>query len=101
MKILEVYQELTANHVKWLANVISTIEQRYESEENTTSDVANFYKHTSKDIWWFYYDDISSNMGNIGSNVMGFFLGNYAPTGEPVINTNVLKVKDVNLVEEG
>ena len=31
-------------------------------------------------------------MGDIGSQIMGFILGTYAPTGNPVINTEVLEI---------
>lgn len=94
MKIIEVYQELTAQRVKQLANWISTIEQLYQIGQVTKS-VTDFYKHPTKDIWFFIYDPLFNNMGNIGKQVMGFLMGPYHVTGNPVINTEVLVVKDL------
>ncbi len=31
-------------------------------------------------------------MGEIGSQIMNFILGTYAPTGNPVVNTEVLQI---------
>jgi len=91
MKIIRIYQELTAQHIQQLANWISTVEQRYDDGQ-VTSNVANYYKHPTQDIWFFYYNDIANHMGDIGSQIMGFILGTYAPTGNPVINTEVLEI---------
>jgi hypothetical protein len=100
-KIIEVYRQLTAEHVKWLANVLSTVEQRYENGDNTTSNVANYQKHPIEDKYWFYYNEVLSNMGETGQQIVGFLLSDYEPTGDPVINTDVINVKEVNLLTEG
>lgn len=99
--ILEVYQEVTAQHVQQLANWMSTVESRYNEDGQTTSLVAEYKKHTTLDIWFFYYDDIRPNMGSIGGAIMDFFLRNYLPTGKPVVNSEVLQLKDVELITDG
>lgn len=100
-KIIETYQQLTADHIKWLANVLSTVEQRYETGENTTTNIANYQKHPKADKYWFYYNDILPNMGETGQEIVNLLLGTYEPTGAPVINTDVINVKEVNLLTEG
>ena len=92
MRIIRLYQELSAQHIQQLANWISTVEQRYDGDGQVTSNVANYKKHPTQDIWFFYYNDIADHMGEIGSQIMSFILGTYAPTGNPVINTEVLEI---------
>lgn len=94
-KIIEMYREVDAMNIQWLANRISTIEQRYAEDGQVSNNVANYKKHPSKDTWFFYFNDIYPHMGTIGSQVMGFLLGVYAPTGNPVVNTEVLRVIDL------
>ena len=91
MRIIRLYQELSAQHIQQLANWISTVEQRYDNGQ-VTSNVANYKKHPTQDIWFFYYSDIADHMGKIGSQIMGFILGTYAPTGNPVVNREVLEI---------
>jgi len=92
MRIIRLYQELSAQHIQQLANWISTVEQRYDSGGQVTSNVASYKKHPTQDIWFFYYSDIADHMGEIGSQIMGFILGTYAPTGNPVVNREVLEI---------
>ena len=92
MRIIRLYQELSARHIQQLANWISTVEQRYDSDGQVTSNVASYKKHPTQDIWFFYYSDIADHMGEIGSQIMNFILGTYAPTGNPVVNTEVLEI---------
>ena len=98
MRIIRLYQELSAQHIQQLANWISTVEQRYDGDGQVTSNVANYKKHPTQDIWFFYYSDIEDHMGEIGSQIMGFILGTYAPTGNPVVNREVLEI--VTLTED-
>lgn len=94
-QILEVYQEMTAMHIQQLANWMSTVETRYNEDGQTTSLVATYKKHSKLDIWFFYYDDIRPNMGLIGGSIMDFFLSKYVPTGNPVVNTEVMVLKEL------
>lgn len=98
MKVIKTNDELIAQRVGQLADWVSTVEQRYE-EGQTTSSVAMYHKHPSEDIWFFYYDDIFPNMGVIGQQIMGFLLTDYEPTGNPVINTEVLQVVELTEAE--
>jgi len=91
MKIIRLYQELSAQHIQQLANWISTVEQRYDDGQ-VTANVASYKKHPTQDIWFFYYNDSADHMGEIGSQIMDFILGTYAPTGNPVVNTEVLEI---------
>ena len=98
MKVIKTNDELVAARVKQLASWVSTVEQRYESGQ-TTSSVAEYKKHPSQDIWFFFYDDIFPNMGDIGKQIMDFLLTDYEPTGNPVINTEVLEVVELTEAE--
>ena len=91
MRSIRLYQELSAQHIQQLANWISTVEQRYDDGQ-VTANVAEYKKHPTQDIWFFYYSDIADHMGAIGSQIMNFILGTYAPTGNPVVNREVLEV---------
>ncbi|NQZ74559.1 MAG: hypothetical protein HRT61_00345 [Ekhidna sp.] len=95
VKIIQLYREVDAINIQWLANRISTIEQRYQEDGQISNNIADYFKHPSKDIWFFYFDEVSPHMGDIGSVVMGFLLGSYAPTGNPIVNTEVLQVIDI------
>lgn len=90
MKVIEVYQEITARHVEQLANWISTVEQRYEQHGQVTNKAFEFEK--VGDVWEADYDAVRDNMGDIGKQIMDFFLGTYAPTGDPVVNKDVLRL---------
>ena len=92
MRIIRLYQELSAQHIQQLANWISTVEQRYDSDGQVTSNVANYKKHPTQDIWFLYYNDIANHMGEIGSQIMDFILGTYAPTRNPVVNREGLEI---------
>jgi hypothetical protein len=94
MKIIEIYQELTAQRVIQLANWISTVEQLYNAGQ-VTKTVAEYKKHPTENIWYILHDPLFNNMGNIGKQIMGFLLGSYHVTGNPVINQEVLLIKEL------
>jgi len=98
-KILKIQQQSTAEHVKQLANWMSTVESRYNEDGQTTALVADYYKHPTQNIWFFYYNSIRPNMGQIGGAMMDFFLSNYQPTGEPVVNPDVMEIVNLTNAE--
>ena len=99
-KIIKIYNETTAQRVLALANWISTIEQRYVEDSQVTRTVAQYQKHPTENIRWFYYDEVFNGMGDIGRQITGYLLGPYEQTGNPVINSEVLEVVEVDLILE-
>lgn len=93
MRVIEVYQEITARHIEQLANWLSTVEQRYEQNGQVTNKIFEFEK--VGDVWQADYDEIVKNMGDIGVQIIGFLMSDYAPTGNPVINPEVLQIKEI------
>lgn len=69
IKILQTDKETTIQQIIWLLNRLSTIEDRYESEENLTYSITDYRKHPTQELYFFNYSNVLLNMGEKGGEI--------------------------------
>jgi DNA-binding XRE family transcriptional regulator len=93
-KIIKIFTEDNLEKIKLIFRRLSTIESRFENNETLATEVAESFKHTTEDIWWFYYDDVYNNMGDKGKELIIIILND-------LIDSKFLQIEEVNLINEG